>query len=94
MKKAFNEVLEFNYTNSIFVGHGGIFVNTIKDICCELDISELKNANCSITKLSVEKDKDLKIRVLSWSSTIHLSGEAADLVPGVPTLDRKFIDQE
>lgn len=92
MKKAFHEVLDFNYRNSIIVGHGGILVNTIKDICPELDISELKSSNCSITKLSIEREKDLTIRVLSWSNTFHLSGEAAELVPGVPTLNKNAIN--
>jgi probable phosphoglycerate mutase len=92
MKKGFSKVLDYNYTDSIIVGHGGILVATIKDISTGFDITELSSGNCSITRLAIEQEKDLKIRVFSWSTTFHLSGEAADLVPGVPVLDKNIMD--
>lgn len=72
----------------LIVGHGGLFTVTMKDICPQIDVKWLRSAlvdNCGITIIDLKrKDGDLQGRLVEWNSHDHLSGEAADLVPGVP----------
>lgn len=90
MKEGFRKVIGTNYKIIIIVGHGGIFTATIKDICTDIHINDLSSANCSITKLIADLEREeLVIKLLSWATTSHLHGEAADLIPGVPILDKK-----
>ena len=77
--------------NIVIVGHGGIFTLTLKDICPGVDLDWLRQArsqNCSISELLVElRQGGLWGQLVSWASHDHLSGDAADLIPGGPTDD-------
>lgn len=70
----------------VIVGHGGIFSFTLRDLCAGVD-SDLLNrgiGNCSITVLEAQATGDrLEARIVSYASTAHLSGEAANLVSGI-----------
>ncbi len=75
--------------NIIVVGHGGTLAMTLPDLYPLVDRNWLRHAavhNCSITEILVRRQDDgLEGELLTWSSCAHLSGTAADLVPG--TLD-------
>jgi broad specificity phosphatase PhoE len=72
----------------IVVAHGGILTLTLPDLCRDIDPEWLlrkANHNCSITEVLVSwHDGRLEGELLTWASYAHLSGTAADLVPGVP----------
>ena len=74
--------------NILLVGHAGIFIATLKDVCPDLEADWLKNAecyNCSITELEMEVlDGIPRGRLVTWAAHGHLSGEALRLVPGIP----------
>ncbi|MCB0073344.1 MAG: histidine phosphatase family protein [Caldilineaceae bacterium] len=74
--------------NVVVVGHGGIFTVPLKDICPNADGAKLRtlpNHNCSITHVTTTlADGDLRAHLVRWGAYDHLSGEAADLVHGVP----------
>ncbi|MCP4178511.1 MAG: histidine phosphatase family protein [bacterium] len=66
----------------IIVGHGGIFTNTILDLCPEIDSSIIEstyNHNCSVSEIIFE-DGFLEGKLKYWASSKHLYGEAANLV--------------
>jgi broad specificity phosphatase PhoE len=82
----------------LLVGHAGIFIATLKDLCPALDVNWLKNAecyNCSITELEVDVLEDAltgccakpRGRLVTWAGHQHLSGEALWLVPGIPPVE-------
>jgi len=77
--------------NILLVAHAGIFTATLKDVCPEVDVKWLMNAecyNCSITELAVEvQDGQPRGKLIAWSSHEHLSGEALRLVPGIPPVE-------
>ncbi len=72
----------------LIVGHGGIFTLTLPDLCPGVNIIDLfhqESHNASITEIDLEeREGQPKGRLIRWASTDHLSGEAADLVPGTP----------
>ncbi len=72
----------------LIVGHGGIMSATLKDLCPEVDVSWLRTTawdNCAITKIDLQRECDeLFGELVRWNEHGHLSGEAAELVPGVP----------
>lgn len=72
----------------LVVGHGGIFTATLKDLIPGLDYRDLFKipmSNCSITELEMEESLNgPRGRLVSWASSAHLSGEAAELVLGFP----------
>jgi broad specificity phosphatase PhoE len=74
--------------NIIVVGHGGIMTTTLKDLCPDLDVNWLRNAlwdNCGVSEIELNRQGDgLHGRLINWNSHAHLTGEAADLIPGVP----------
>ena len=74
--------------NILLAGHAGIFIATLKDLCPDLEVDWLKNAecyNCSITELEVEVlDGMPRGKLIAWATHSHLSGEALHLVPGIP----------
>jgi len=77
--------------SSIVVGHGGIFTVTLPDLCPQVDLSYLRteNHNCSISAIEVEwRDGRLEGRLITWASHSHLHGPAADLVSGLPDMER------
>lgn len=77
--------------NILLVGHAGIFIATLKDLCPDLDVNWLMNAecyNCSITELEIEVlDSRPQGKLIVWSAHEHLSGEALSLVPGIPPME-------
>jgi broad specificity phosphatase PhoE len=74
--------------NILLIGHAGIFIATLKDVCPELEADWLKNAecyNCSVTEMEMEVSDGLpRGRLVTWAAHEHLSGEALRLVPGIP----------
>ena len=77
--------------SSIVVGHGGIFTVTLPDLCPNVGLGYLRteNHNCSISEIEVEwKDGRLEGRLISWASYAHLHGPAAELVSGLPGMER------
>jgi broad specificity phosphatase PhoE len=74
--------------NILLVGHAGIFISTLKDLSPALDVNWLKNAecyNCSITELEVEVlNGKPRGKLINWAGHGHLSGDALQLVPGIP----------
>jgi broad specificity phosphatase PhoE len=81
-----------NHENSHFVivGHGGIFVATLKEFVSGLDIRWLQNAifyNCAITELEMEiGNGGLQGRIVRWSDNHHLSGDALTTTPAIAPL--------
>jgi broad specificity phosphatase PhoE len=75
--------------NIIVVGHGGIMSVTMKDLCPEVEASFLQTFkwdNCAITEVDLQRTGDrIYGRLVKWNDHSHLEGEAAELVPGVPT---------
>jgi broad specificity phosphatase PhoE len=74
--------------NLVVVGHGGLFSTTIKDLVPDVDrqlIFTKKNQNCSISELILCANSERVVgKLVSWCEIDHLSGEAADFVPGIP----------
>jgi broad specificity phosphatase PhoE len=90
-KTGYLKVLQ-DYKNGHFavVGHGGIFISTLKDFCPGPGISWLQNAvfyNCAITELEMEiLSGEWKGRIVSWSDHHHLRGDALTTSPAIPPL--------
>ena len=88
-RRGYLKVLQ-NQENRVFVivGHGGIFIATLKEFIPGLKISWLQNAvyyNCAITELDVEiLNGRLSGRIVSWSDNHHLSGDALTTAPAIP----------
>ena len=76
-----------NNENVIIVGHGGMFIFTLKDICYNVDVEyaqTLSSHNCSITIMDAEYENSmLRCKLISWASTDHLNGKAAEFTPGI-----------
>ena len=77
--------------NIIVVGHGGNFKYTLKDFCRDVDPRWLRDSripNCSITEIIVhQREGKLEGKLIALASISHLSGAAADLIPGLPNAD-------
>lgn len=75
----------------LLVAHAGIFTATLKELCPDVDVDWLLNAecyNCSISELEIEvPDGQPRGKLIDWSSHKHLSGEALRPVPGIPPRD-------
>ena len=90
-RKGYLKILQ-NHENGHFViiGHGGIFIATLKDFCPGLEINWLQNAvyyNCAITELEMEiLNGELKGRIVTWSDNHYLSGDALTTAPAIPPL--------
>jgi broad specificity phosphatase PhoE len=73
----------------VIVGHGGLFTAAVGALCPEVQLAAITGKplhNCSVTILQVGHAGDeLVARLLAWGSVEHLSGRAADLVPGTPS---------
>ncbi|MFX1511862.1 MAG: histidine phosphatase family protein [Promethearchaeota archaeon] len=74
--------------NVIIVGHGGMLMATIKDICQNADIRELKKTdvpNCSITKFKISvSNGEFTGELMSWTEMTHLYGKASKVISGLP----------
>ena len=77
--------------NIVLVGHAGIFIATLKDLCPGLDIAWLQNVeyyNCAITTLEIDlEDGKLKGRLVDWANYTHLGKDALTRMPGIPPLE-------
>jgi 2,3-bisphosphoglycerate-dependent phosphoglycerate mutase len=77
--------------NIVLAGHSGIFIATLKDLCPELDINWLQNAeiyNCSVTEMEIDLvGGKLSGRLIDWANYGHMSGEALTRLPGIPPLE-------
>lgn len=87
MQRAVEDMTEGRSGESIVaVGHGGALTCTMPVLCRGVDVSALlamPNHNCSITEMIVEgQDGATQASLASWSNCDHLSGAAAELVPG------------
>ena len=75
----------------VLVGHAGLFIATLKELCPDLDINWLKNAeyyNCAITELEIESvDGQFQARLIDWANFSHLSEETLTRVPGIPPME-------
>lgn len=75
--------------NIVVVSHGGIMSVTMKDLCPDVETSFLQTNkwdNCAITEVDLERMGDqIHGTLVKWNDHGHLEGEAAELVPGVPT---------
>ncbi len=73
---------------NIIVAHGGNLFCTLHDLCPEEDVSaprQVSNPNCGISELEVEFQADSpRARLLRYAFKGHLSGDAAQVVPGSP----------
>jgi broad specificity phosphatase PhoE len=74
--------------NLLVVAHGGIFVMSLPDLVPGIDLKWLLRTgshNCSISQIVVDGgDGGLRGELVDWASCVHLSGEAANLVSGLP----------
>lgn len=74
----------------VIVGHGGIFIATLREFIPGLEVNWLLNAeyyNCAITELEMEVSSgELRGRMLRWSGNQHLCGEALTTAPAIPPL--------
>jgi len=82
-------VTSANRVNRLYlVRHGGQFSFTFKDLCPRIDLDWLRGTgypNCAITEITVIcYDGRLEGELVTWASYAHLSGLAANLVPGSP----------
>lgn len=75
----------------VLVGHSGIFTATLRELCTDLDVDWLRNAeyyNCAITELEVESaGGKLQGRLIDWANYSHLSEDALTRMPGIPPAD-------
>ena len=70
----------------LIVAHGGILIFTLLALLSDVDLGQLMKgmANCAVTEIEAKLvDEQLSLKILSYPSAAHLSGEAADLVSGV-----------
>jgi len=77
----------------IVVGHGGIFIAGIIELCSIKNKDEFAGQlthNCSISEIEtcIEED-ELKVELKLWADHRHLSGNAANFVYGLPELTEK-----
>ncbi|MBX5449533.1 histidine phosphatase family protein [Thermogemmatispora sp.] len=70
----------------IIAGHGGIFTVLVKALCYNADRAPIYHGamdNCAITEIELHAFEEVLVGSLRlWASTAHLSGQAAELVPG------------
>jgi broad specificity phosphatase PhoE len=67
----------------ILIGHGGFFLNILPDLCHNITADQLRNGdngNCSITDILIDT---IPGELVQLASLKHLSGEAANLIPGI-----------
>ncbi|MFN8483258.1 MAG: histidine phosphatase family protein [Anaerolineae bacterium] len=72
----------------VVVSHGGNFMNVLRDIVPTFDLAlarETGVSNCSVTRMELTTEGERVEGVIQeWNACGHLSGEAAELVSGVP----------
>jgi len=73
--------------NLLVVGHGGLFMTTIQDICPGMDFPSISKdiPNCSIAEIAMAPDgRGWVGELMRWADASYLHGEAAQLVSGTP----------
>lgn len=78
MRAGLAEVVAHTPDNpGIIVGHGGIFMATIKDICQDIDVWQLTSLpNCSVTEIEAEIHQgQLTCQLRRWADASHLNGQ-------------------
>ncbi|NOK58379.1 MAG: hypothetical protein GFH27_549279n185 [Chloroflexi bacterium AL-W] len=82
----------------IIVAHDGVITGSVSDFCANaefVEIDQLENHNCSITRVTVEMDHGVLAGQLEeWTAFAHLSGEAAALVSGMPDLETREAEDQ
>ncbi len=72
----------------VLVGHGGMLGATLKDICRNVSLDWLHEAdshNCAITEINIEvRDGQIDGELVTWAAHDHLYGAAAEFVTGIP----------
>ena len=73
---------------NIVVAHAGNLFCTLHDLCPEEDVARIRsrsNPNCAVSELEVAfVGERPRARMLRWADISHLSGDAAQVVPGSP----------
>jgi len=81
-------VQAFPDRNILIVGHGGTFTFTMPNLCPDVSMQNLfrsENHNASVTRINLTFQNNRLIgELVDWAKTDHLSGKAAELVPGAP----------
>lgn len=89
MREAIEQIVEGKEGKQIvIVGHGGIFIGTTTDLCPDVDPKALRvdYQNCAISEIEVEPvNGTIRGKLKGWGFCSHLTGEAADFIPGYPT---------
>ncbi|MFN8476040.1 MAG: histidine phosphatase family protein [Anaerolineae bacterium] len=72
----------------VVVSHGGNLMSVLHDVCPTFDTDVARQtgvSNCSITRMELTTNGERVEGVIrEWNACGHLSGEAAELVSGVP----------
>ncbi len=81
-------LVQGNDRKILLVGHGGTFILSIPTLCPGVrfnDLLSVDNANCSVTEIDMDYEEGCFVgRLKRWADSSHLSGEAAELIPGTP----------
>jgi len=76
--------------NLLIVGHGGIFTFGLPCVCPEVSLAEVVKSdyhNASISEIDVRvTGNQFRGTLIEWANNDHLSGQAAELIPGLPAL--------
>ena len=74
----------------LIVGHGAIFTFGLPCLCPEISLEEAikpENHNASVSEIDVNFTAEQLIGdLIDWANVSHLTGQAAELVPGLPAL--------
>ncbi len=74
--------------NLIVVGHGGLFMVGLSSFCSNVSMADLVSHefhNGSITEVNVTREgQACKCELVRFADASHISGDAADFVPGYP----------
>jgi len=73
--------------NLLVVGHGGLFITTIQDLCPGMDYAaiDMDYPNCGVSEIDMALGVSGWVGELRrWADASFLHGEAANLVPGTP----------
>ena len=89
LREGIEEALDGNIPGEVvIVGHGGLFSTGLLDLCPGTDAEILRRTefhNCAISEIAMQKVNGRWVgELIRWADTAHLSGEAAELVSGLP----------
>ncbi len=73
----------------VVVGHGGVMTAALPVLCPDVDMRAVlanEQHNCSISEIALHLNQGrVTGRLQTWASWTHLHGEAAQLVPALPS---------